>query len=133
MANLFLPSAGFTVPRSYIYQIDVALYGDTLTQSSNVLTIHAVPPDPTFAVIVINPDVYLWSSSMYQISELIDRFYYVIPPSPLETDLFFALGYWINPTTKKGGLFFNWSAGPRLPAIINLPVQPSDYWVGRPF
>lgn len=127
----YAPGAGFSFPRSFIYQVDIGLYGNTLTHAANVFTIHAPPPNPTVATIVFWPDWYQWSSNTYQLNQIVTDFYYQVPPSPTLTPLPFLLGYWLNPTTKKTGLYFNWFSGARLPVIANLPEQPFDYWLPR--
>jgi hypothetical protein len=128
----YLPSAAFTIPRSYVYDVDIALYGDTLSGTGSVRFINATPPDPTFITIEFWNDWYLWTSKSYQIGEVLKNFYYETPPSIVRHDLPFTLGYWLNPATKRSGLYLNWFTGPRLPQIISLPSQPPDYWTPRP-
>jgi len=115
-----------------VYQIDIALYGDTLTRVAGRFTIHATPPDPTFATIQFDNTWYVWNSNVRSMDRIVTEFWYKAGGVGPELPLPFTLGYWLNPTTKKPGLYFNWSIGSRLPAIINLPVQPLNYWLPRP-
>lgn len=128
----YLPSAGFSFPRSYALQVDIALYGDSLSGTGSVRFIHAVSPDPTFITIEFWNDWYVWNSKTYQLNQIIRNFYYETPPSIVENPLPFTLGFWINPTTKHPGLYLNWFTGPRLPRIIDLPAASPDYWLPRP-
>jgi len=133
LLGTYLPSVGFSFPRSFCYQVDIAGYGDSFSGSGSVRFIHAVPPDPTFITIIFLNDWYLWNSNESQIDKVLTDFYYETPPSTVKTPLPFTLGWWLNPTSKLPGLFLNWFTGARLPLIIDLPPQPSDYWVPRPF
>jgi len=128
----YLPIPSFTAPRSYLYDVDIALYGDTITQTGNVFLIHATPPDPTFITLEFWDLWWTWNSKSYQLSEIVKNFYYQTPPSPTLTALPFDLGYWYNPTTRRPGLFLNWYVGLRLPRIAPLPPSPSNYWLPRP-
>ena len=128
----YAPSVAFHFPRSYVYDVDIALYGDTLTGSGGVFRIHAVPPNPAYILIEFRPDWFIWNSKMYQLGDVIQKFSVIIPPSPAETPLAFTLGYWLNPATTRPGLYINWLSGPRTPEIIALPHQPSSYWSPRP-
>jgi len=132
LLGTYYPSAGFTAPRSYINEVDVALYGTSLQHTSSVWFIHAVPPDPTTIVVEWNPYWYAWNSKSYQLSELLLNFYYIVPPSPTETALPFTLGYWSNPTTLRTGLYLNWFTGSRLPVIAPVPPVNQPYWLPRP-
>jgi len=50
----FHPHGRYVFPRSYVYGVQVARYGDGLTVADNVYTIHAIPPDPTTLTFVID-------------------------------------------------------------------------------
>jgi hypothetical protein len=128
----FLPSAKFYTPRSYIYQLDIALYGDTITHVAGRFTIHAVPPDPTIAVIQFDSSWYLWNSNKRSLDHIVTEFWYKAGGIGPEIPLPFTLGYWVNTTTRVPGLFFNWSSGPRLERIFDLPAQPLNYWLPPP-
>jgi hypothetical protein len=128
----YFPTAGFAAPRSYIEQIDFALYGDRLDHGSSTWIVSTGTSDPTFIVCEWLPDWYVWNSKTFLISEIVKNFYYEVPPSIVQHPLAFDLGFWLNPTTKKPGLFLNWFTGPRLPAIVNLSPSPPSYWLPRP-
>ncbi len=127
----YYPRPEFTFPRSYVYQMDIALYGTTLEDLGHIKIIHATPPVTTFLYMKFRAEWYDWNSSIFRIDTLVQEFYAQTPPSPTQTPIPFDFGYWINTTTKKPGLFLNWFTGTRLPIIVNLPSQPSDYWVPR--
>ncbi len=127
----YFPSAGFSFPRSYVYQIDFALYGTTLTHADNIYIVHAVPPTTTFIYCEFWADWYTWNSNTYQLGDIVKDFYAETPPSPTRTHIPFDFGYWRNTTTNKIGLFLNWFTGPRLEQIVNLPTQPAGYWLPR--
>src|SRR5689334_409475 len=127
-----LPSPKFSLVRSYLYDIDIALYGDGFSGTGSVRFIHAVPPDPTFITIIFDNDWYVWNSNGRTLDNILTDFYVQTPPSTVKTPLPVTLGYWYNPATKRPGLFLNWYTGARTPVIIPLPSQPFGYWAPRP-
>jgi len=128
----FLPQAKFWVLRSYIYELDIARYGDTITHSAFRFTIHAVPPDPTFAVIQFDNSWALWNSNSRSLDRIVTEFWYKAGGVGAETPLDFTLGYRVRPTSKLPSLFFNWSSGPRDEQVFPLPPQPLNYWLPPP-
>jgi len=128
----FIPSAKFTSPRSYIYDFVIARYGDTITHSTIIFTIHAMPPDPTYAEIRLRQDWYDWSSKSYPLSYIVTDFFYraggVGPNIPLN----FTLQPGISPLTMRPALFFTWFTGPPDWEDFRLPAQGADYWLPPP-
>lgn len=128
----FLPYGGFRFPRSYIYQIDIARYGDTITHSAGRFVIHAVPPDLTTLTFQFDNAWYLWNSNYRTLDHIITECFAKIGGVGAEIPVNFTLGYWNNPTGKRPGLFVNWFTGSRDGEIFNLPAQPLNYWLPRP-
>lgn len=130
--GIFVPNAHFAFPRSYIYQLDIARYGDTLTHLAGRFTIHAVPPDPTVAIIQFDNDWWLWNSNARTLDHVVTEFYALVGGVPPQIPLNFTLGYRIQPATGKPSLFFNWFTGPRDEQVFDLPPQPLNYWLPPP-
>jgi len=128
----FLPGAGFSFPRSYVYELDIATYGDTITRSGARFTIHAVPPDPTIAVIQFDNDWFLWNSNVRSLDHIVTEFWAKVGGVGPEIPLPFTLGYRVRPASLLPSLFFNWFSGPRLENVYHLPQQPLNYWLSRP-
>lgn len=128
----FIPAAKFRFPRSYIYQIDIARYGDTITQIANRFEIHAPAPDLTVAVIIIDPAWFLWNSNYRTLDYVVTDFFALVNGVPPQVPLNYTLGWWENPVTHVPGLFFNWYSGFRDPQIFTLPRQPLNYWLPYP-
>ena len=128
----FAPQAKFAFPRSYIYELDIARYGNTLTQTSGRFTIHAPPPDPTFAVIQFDDNWFTWNSNARTLDHIVTEFWYKAGGVGPETPLNFTLGYRVRPTSKRPSLYFNWFSGTRDEQIFTLSTQPSNYWLPNP-
>lgn len=128
----FTPNAGFSFPRSFVYELDIASYGDAISQLAARFTIHATPPDPTFAVIQFDNDWYLWNSNVRSLDHVVTEFWYKAGGLGPEIPLPFTLGYRVRPTSLRPSLYFNWSSGPRLEFIFALPQQPLNYWLPKP-
>jgi hypothetical protein len=124
----FIPQAKWWSPRSYLYQLDIARYGTTITQVDARFTIHAVPPDPTFAVIQFDNNWYSWNSNVRSLDYIVTEFWAKPGGVGAEVPLDFTLGFRIQPSTKRPSLFFNWFTGARLEQIFDLPAQPPGYW-----
>jgi len=128
----FLPSAKFAFPRSYIYEIVIARYGDTITQSGMTFTIHAVPPDLTTATIVFDSLFGIWSSNKRTLDYCVKEFYYQVGGVGTQNPLPFTLSYTLSPFTQRPCLRFEWSGGsPDFQRFALVPA-PADYWLPRP-
>lgn len=128
----FLPSAKFAFPRSYIYEIVIARYGDTITQSGMTFTIHAIPPDPTIAIIVFDSLFGVWSSNKRTLDYCVKEFYYLAGGLPPQNPLPFTLSYTLSPLTGRPCLQFEWSSGTPDFQRFALVSQPPNYWLPRP-
>jgi len=129
----FLPYGGFRFPRSYIYELDIARYGDTITHSAGRFTIHAVPPDPTVAIIQFDNDWWFWNSNYRTLDHIVTEFFALPGGVGPEVPLPFTLGWRVRPGSVRSSLFFNWYVGDRDEQIFQLPPQPPGYWLPPPF
>lgn len=126
------PFPFFALPRSYVYDFHLARYGDTLSSVPPTIIIHAVPPDPTFAVVELNPDFVPWSSSSWRLDQIVAEFYYEVPPSIVRNPLPFKITYACDPVTLRPSLYMQWSSTlPDFQTFI-LPPQPPGYWLPPP-
>jgi hypothetical protein len=128
----FLPSARFAFPRSYVYEIVIARYGDTITQAGMTFTIHAVPPDPTVAVIVFNSRLGVWTSNRLTLDFCVNEFYAlpggVGPAIPLN----YTLSYTQSPTDGRPCLQFEWYITAPDFQRFKLTSPGSPYWLPPP-
>jgi len=120
------------MPRSYIRGIYFATYaGNTVSRSYTSFTVLAVPPDPTFAVMVMAEDFFLWNSNKRSLDFIVEQWYYkaggVGPNIPLD----FSLSYINDPPHHATALKFEWTALPPTFVYFPLPEAPPDYWLPR--
>ncbi len=128
----FIPSAGFAFPRSYVNEIVIARYGDTITQAGMTFTIHAVPPDPTVAIIVFDSLFGIWSSNGRTLSYCVKEFYALAGGVPPQIPLPFTLEYALSPFTLRPALLFRWFTGSPDYQRFQLVPSPPNYWLPRP-
>ena len=128
----FFPSARFAFPRSYVYEIVIARYGDTITQSGMTFTIHAVPPDPTVAIVVFNPRLGVWTSNRLTLDFCVSEFYALINGNPPQVPLNYTLSYTLSPLTGHGCLQFEWYIGTPDFQGFSLTKPGSPYWLPPP-
>lgn len=124
----FLPSARFAFPRSYVYEIVIARYGDTITQAGMTFTIHAVPPDPTIAIIVFNSRLGVWTSNRLTLDYCVEEFYYLAGGLPPQVPLPFKLSYALSPFTQRQCIQFEWSVGTPDFQRFQLTSPGTPYW-----
>lgn len=124
--------AGFTFPRSYVYDLVIARYGTTITVAANHFTVHAAPPNPTTAHLVINPDWLPWSSKSWPMKSLVLEWYALVNNLPPQTPIDGTLNYLIDPITLRPSVYFDWFGG--FPDYETFPLekQPQDYWLPSP-
>lgn len=127
-----LPSAKFATPRSYIYELCIARYGDSINQAANVWTIHAVPPDSTFVKLIMRPNYYLWSSNRGTLDFVFDEAYVDIGGVPPHVPFSFTLSYGESPLTQRPALILDWFSGSPDYQAFPLPPQPPNYWLPKP-
>jgi len=129
----FVPNATFALSRSYLYRFCIATYlGNTCSGAGPTYIISAVPPDPTFAVIEIDPLFYTWSSNTWQLEKIVKEFYYEVPPSIVRHPVDFTLSYGLDPTHHEPALLFEWFTTPPTFFSSHLPQQPLGYWLPPP-
>lgn len=129
----FLPSARFAFPRSYVYEIVIARYGDTITQAGMTFTIHAPPPDPTVAIIVFNSRLGVWSSNRLTLDFCVEEFYALAGGVPPQIPLNYTLKFAISPLTNRTCLTFEWFTGLPDWQRFALTSPGSPYWLPPPF
>lgn len=129
----FVPNGLFSLPRSYLYRFCVATYlGNTCAGTGPTYIISAVPPDPTFAVIEIDPAFYAWSSDTWTLPRIVTEFYYEVPPSIVRHPVDFTLSYGLDPVHHEPALLFEWFLTTPTFFLSKLPAQPPGYWAPRP-
>lgn len=129
----FYPGARFAFPRSYIYQLDIAGYGDLVTQVGNIFTIHdTVGGTATVAIIKIDNRFVPWSSNGWTLDFIVTDFYALINGNPPEVPLNFALGYAKSSLNQRPCLRFEWFTGAPLYQTFPLAGQPLNYWLPLP-
>lgn len=131
-SGTYSPSAGFAFPRSYIYEIVIARYGDTISQLGMTFTIHAPPPDPTVAIVVFDSLFGIWSSNGRTLSYCVKEFYALVGGVGPQIPLNFSLSYGKSPFTQRPALLFEWYVGIPDWQRFSLVPQPLDYWLPRP-
>jgi hypothetical protein len=131
-AGTFSPSGAFSLPRSYLYNFDIARYGDAISSAGPTWFIHAPLPDPTFAVIIADNDWFVWNSNGRTLDHILTDFYYEVPPSTVKHPLDYKLTYSLSPITHNPALVFEWFTGtPDFQSFL-LPSQAFGYWLPRP-
>ena len=128
----FLPQGQFYFVRSYVYELKIARYGDGLTRSAFRFTIHATPPDPTFAVVQFDNTWAVWNSNGRSLDHIVTEFWYKAGGVGPEIPLAYTLSYVQNPDTGHPCVQFEWFAGPPDFETFSLPAQPSNYWLPAP-
>jgi len=128
----FTPAGRFTFPRSYVYDLVFYRQGDTLTRSLGRITIHAVPPDPTFAVVQFRNNFYFWNSNRWQLPYIVSESWYKLGGVGPEIPLNFTLDYAIDPVTLRPSIYYSFNGGKTDPETFTLPDQPSSYWLPPP-
>jgi len=128
----FIPGGQYNFPRSYIYDLHIARYGDTLTHVNELFTIHAVPPDPTIAIIQFLPAFWTWNSNVYSLDHLVINFYALVGGVGPAIPLNYLLTWNNNPTYGRASLFFYWSSGAPDFEVFTLDQQPPTYWLPPP-
>lgn len=126
------PNAKFFFPRSFAYEFVIARYGDTITNSGFEWTIHAVPPDPTFAVIKMAESFFNWNSNGRSLDFVITDFYAKVGGTGPNVPLDFSLSWGLSPVTKNNALIFEWFTGTPDFEAFPLPSQPFGYWLPHP-
>jgi len=127
----FSPSAKFWIPRPYVYRLRIARYGDTITQSGNHFTIHATPPDPTFAFIAFKLEFYVWSTNTYSLDFTVTEFWAKAGGVGPEIPLNFSLTYLIEQPSGMPLLSFDWFTGVPDYQHFDLPPQLAGYWLPK--
>jgi len=127
-----LPSARFAFPRSYINELCIARYGDTVTQAANIFTIHAVPPDPTVVKLVMRGNVFVWSSNRVTLDYVFSEAYVLIGGVPPQIPFSFTLRYGNSPLTMRPSLILDWFTGTPDYQAFPLPSASPGYWLPRP-
>lgn len=129
----FIPGPKFFFNRSYVYQFDIASYGDTVTQTGARFTIHdTLGGTPTVAIINIDNRFYGWSSNGWSLDFIVTDFFALINGNPPQIPLDFTLSYVISSINKRPALQFEWSTGSPLFVHFPLPSQPLNYWLPKP-
>jgi len=128
----FVPSAMFAFPRSYVYQVVVNRYGDTLSHVAGRFTIYAVPPDPTFAIIQFSPTWWTWNSNARSLDHIVTEFWYKNGGVGPELPLPYKVTFKTDPVTLLPSLFFDWTPLPDDYERFPLQAQPSNYWLPMP-
>jgi len=128
----FLPSARFAFPRSYVYEIAIARYGDTLTQAGMTFTIHAPPPDPTVLIIVFDSRLGVWTSNRLTLDFCVKECYVLAGGVPPQIPLNYSLSYGLNPLTDHPALLFEWFLGTPDFQTVKLVQQNPNYWLPKP-
>lgn len=128
----FYPSAKFTFPRSYVYEIAIARYGDTVTHSAGRFTIHAVPPDPTVLIVQTYPNFWQWNSNHYTLDHIVTECYALIGGVGAQVPVNFTLTYGQHPVRHRAVLEFQWYFLAPDFEYFPLPSQPLNYWMPQP-
>jgi len=128
----YSPSGRFAFPRSYVYGIAIGRYGDTITQVANEFTIHAVPPDPSFAVLRLDPRFWLWSSNRWTLDHVITDWYVDIGGIPPHVPLTGTLSWQTNHLLHRAMLRFDWYITDPDYEFFSFYSQPLNYWLPKP-
>jgi hypothetical protein len=128
-SGTFSPAGRFTFPRSYVYDLVIYRQGTTVTRALGAFTIHAVPPDPTFAYVQVRNNFYFWNSNRLQLPYIVSESWYKIGGVGAEIPLPFELDYAIDPITLRPTIYYTFFGGKTDPQTFTLPEQPSSYWL----
>jgi hypothetical protein len=128
----FHPNGRYAFPRSYVYGINIGRYGDTITAVDNVYTIHAVPPDPSVAIFVVDNRFWLWTSNRWTLDHIVAEAYVLVNNLPPKLPLDFTLSWVFDHTRHRAILQIEWFV--TLPDFqyFALPAPPSNYWLPPP-
>lgn len=127
------PQAKFWMPRSYVNGLYFATYaGNTVSRVAARFTVHAVPPDPTIAVMQIDNNFWLWNSNKRSLDYIVTEWWYKAGGVGPELPLDFTLSYINDPPHHATALKFEWT--PLSPTFVYfpLPPQPLNYWLPPP-
>lgn len=123
------PQAKFWFPRSYVFGLYFATYlGNTVTHVAGRYTVAAVPPDPTFAVMQLSNDFYLWSSKARSLDYIVTEFWYKSGGTGPELPLPFKLSYINDAPHNRQALKFEWATFSPVFVYNAFPSQPLNYW-----
>lgn len=128
----YFPGGRFAFTRSYIFGINIGRYGDTITNAFNVYTIHAVPPDPSVAIFVMDNRCWLWTSNRWTLDHVIEEAYVLVGGVPPKIPLAFTLSYVFDHTRHRGILQLEWYVTLPDYQYFALPSAPSQYWLPKP-
>jgi len=131
-AGIFVPPGKFTFPRSYVVDLVIYRQGTTITRSLGAFTIHAAPPDPTFAYVQFRNNFYFWSSNRWQLDYIVSESWYKAGGVGAEIPLPFELDWAIDPVTLRSTIYYSFFGGKTDPQLFRLPPQPGDYWLPPP-
>lgn len=106
--------------------------GNTVSRAFTTFTVHAVPPDPTFAVMRLATDFWNWSSNKRSLDFIVEEWYYKAGGAGPNIPLDFTLSYINDPAHHATALKFEWTALPPVFEFFTLPPQPDTYWLPKP-
>lgn len=129
----YSPSAKFWMPRSYVYRLRIARYGDTVTQVGNIFVIHAPPPDLTVLVVKFKLEFFVWNTNTYSLDFAVTDCYALIGGGGAEVPVNFSLSYLIDQPSGIPCLSFDWFTGSPDYQRFPLPPQIDPYWLPARF
>ena len=126
------PSKHFGFPRSYINDFYVYRNGDTVVQvGDQFIVTDAFNPNLT-ATFTLHPYFLDWSSKSFTLDSVLIESYYQNTPGGVENPLPYNLIFYVDPLTKRNGLYLGWSGMVFDPQHFSIPAQPNGYWLPRP-
>jgi len=128
----FFPAGKFTQPRSYIVDFVFFRQGGTITHLAGRFTLHAPPPNPTFAVIQLRNNFYLWNSNRWQLPYIVSESWYKLNGVGPEIAMPFSLSWQMDPVTLRSTIYYAYFGTSTDPETFTLPTQPLNYWLPPP-
>jgi len=124
----YVPEAGFRAPRSYITTLKVHTnHFNVPSYADGLITWVHDPIDAVIGYTKLRDDWWLWNSSVFPLSRIVEWWYYVITPSPTEFEWGGELSFAFDPIVEKTCLVVATVAAD-IDYYFPLPPTPSDYW-----
>lgn len=124
----YVPQAKFYFARPYITKLKVHTnHVNVPMYSDGLITWTHSPPDAVIGYTKLRDRCVTWSSNTYSLDFLVEWWYYVITPSPIEYEWGGELSYAWDDSIKRTCLVVA-TAAADVDYYFDIPPAPSTYW-----
>jgi hypothetical protein len=128
----YVPQAKFWFPRSYVTFLKVHTnHVNSVSYSDGLITWGHIPPDAVSGQTKIRDQIIPWSSNTYSLSYVVEWWFYVISPSPIEIEWGGEVSFAYDDFIQADCLIIATEAGDT-DYYYALPAAPDGYWPALP-